>query len=81
MTGRGQTKELMLIDDVLCNLKPTVVRIIPKMNNGNERNKMFETFSFIEGNGIVAYDIHDDMQPRMKYRLGVVCGFGDCGRG
>ncbi|KHJ93016.1 hypothetical protein OESDEN_07080 [Oesophagostomum dentatum] len=38
-----------------------------------------QTSSLLDGTGIVSYMVHDTLHPRMGLRVGVACGFGDCG--
>ncbi|KHJ89163.1 hypothetical protein OESDEN_11021 [Oesophagostomum dentatum] len=38
-----------------------------------------QTSALLDGTGIVSYMVHDTLHPRMGLRVGVGCGFGDCG--
>ncbi|CAJ0599198.1 unnamed protein product [Cylicocyclus nassatus] len=63
----------------LCNLQPTILKTYkedPELGSGKQ---IGETRAFLEGAGMVHYMVHHDAWPRMGMRVGVSCGFGDCG--
>ncbi|KJH49029.1 hypothetical protein DICVIV_04867 [Dictyocaulus viviparus] len=61
-----------------CNMKPTVLKSY-KEKPGRDSKPLGESSAFIEGVGMLDYQIYANSPPRMGMRLGVSCGFGDCG--
>ncbi|VDN58540.1 unnamed protein product [Dracunculus medinensis] len=68
------------ISDEKCDIKATIVKVYADQD-GLQRKEHFQTSSFLDGTGSIIYRVGDDLRPRMKSRLGVLCSFGDCGRG
>ncbi|VDM27865.1 unnamed protein product [Toxocara canis] len=79
MTRRGETKRLQVIGEA-CNWKRTFVRVYTDTGRGRGKDALISS-SFLDGVGVLNYVVGDDLQPRMKMRAGVACGFGDCGHG
>ncbi|KHJ85842.1 hypothetical protein OESDEN_14422 [Oesophagostomum dentatum] len=73
----GHSEEFR-VQDLICNLKPSTLSTYSK--HPNEKGiPIGTTAAFLEGTGVVDYTVHDSMAPRMGMRVGVGCGFGDCG--
>uniref|UniRef100_A0A0M3HN02 Uncharacterized protein n=1 Tax=Ascaris lumbricoides TaxID=6252 RepID=A0A0M3HN02_ASCLU len=79
VTKNREIKQLRVIDEC-CNCEPTIVNTYTDTGNGKGQQR-WTTSSILDGIGILNYGVNDDLQPRMQMRVGVACGFGECGRG
>ncbi|VDD95313.1 unnamed protein product [Enterobius vermicularis] len=67
-----------------CNSRAIEVRAYPADASGAALSKYQLSAGVVDGIGKMTYVVRDGIfgpYPRMKDRLGVLCGFGDCGRG
>ncbi|VDK17550.1 unnamed protein product [Anisakis simplex] len=76
---KGDTKRLLIVGEE-CYSELTIVRVYEDTGSGKS-DDYFETSSYLGGSGILNYVVTDGLQPRMRMRAGVFCGFGDCGHG
>ncbi|VDL83658.1 unnamed protein product [Nippostrongylus brasiliensis] len=67
------------ITGLLCNLKPTILKVYKDRPTTPDAKPFGQTSAFIEGMGMLDYTIYYHAGPRMGMRAGVSCGFGDCG--
>ncbi|KHJ93015.1 hypothetical protein OESDEN_07079 [Oesophagostomum dentatum] len=59
-------------------LNPSILTTYSELPHAYSR-PIGSTSAFLEGVGVVDYQVHDTLAPRMGMRLGVTCAFGDCG--
>ncbi|XGW31317.1 hypothetical protein V3C99_009908 [Haemonchus contortus] len=74
----GHQNHTLYIEGFICNLKPTILKSYKRPPKPGVK-PIGQTAAFIEGHGMVGYTIFHDDSPRMGTRVGVSCGFGDCG--
>ncbi|XGW31319.1 hypothetical protein V3C99_009909 [Haemonchus contortus] len=61
-----------------CNMKPTILKSYNEPPHDGLA-PIGQTSAFIEGQGMLDYTVYHKEPPRMGMRIGVLCGFGDCG--
>ncbi|VDP16858.1 unnamed protein product [Heligmosomoides polygyrus] len=66
------------ITGLFCNLKPTILKAYKEPPTPDAK-PLGQTSAFIEGMGMLDYTVYYNVPPRMGMRVGVSCGFGDCG--
>ncbi|KAK6037822.1 hypothetical protein COOONC_24673 [Cooperia oncophora] len=69
----------LMITGENCSRKPTILRTYKEPPNANVK-PVGQTSAVIDGNGHVEYQVYGDYSTHMTSRIGVPCGFGDCGR-
>ncbi|PIO66686.1 hypothetical protein TELCIR_11592 [Teladorsagia circumcincta] len=63
-----------------CDQRPTILTSYKKRPSPKVK-PIGQTSAFLEGWGDLEYQVNFDGPPQMGMRFGVLCGFGDCGRG
>ncbi|GMS95949.1 hypothetical protein PENTCL1PPCAC_18124 [Pristionchus entomophagus] len=80
--GENNLPQKFQMKGTFCNMKPTILETYeedPRMPNITKPFKT--TQAFLEGFGDMEYQIGDMNTPYVSSKIGVFCGFGDCGRG
>ncbi|GMR48505.1 hypothetical protein PMAYCL1PPCAC_18700 [Pristionchus mayeri] len=77
--GANNLPQHFRIKGLFCNMKPTILETYEVDPRSGDAKPNKTTQAFIEGFGVMDYQIGDMHTPYVASKIGVFCGFGDCG--
>ncbi|GMT24807.1 hypothetical protein PFISCL1PPCAC_16104 [Pristionchus fissidentatus] len=77
--GEKNLPQKFTIKGTFCNMKPTILETFETDPRAGDVKPKKTSQAFIEGFGTMDYQIGDMHTPYLSSKIGVFCGFGDCG--
>ncbi|KAF8376126.1 hypothetical protein PRIPAC_82555 [Pristionchus pacificus] len=77
--GENNLPQVFYMKGLFCSLKPTILETYEKDPRSGDIKPTKTSQAFLEGFGKIEYQIGDMHTPYVAAKVGVICGFGDCG--